>query len=558
LKKKLYLILSIVTLISGCGETTTDDGYAVYIPTPTPTKTTTIVSPSATPTQIPSDANSSKTKIIGKITYDRVMVKIIKSEQRAKLDYNNIQTNSAKWVKVELVDGTCGSQNIIATTKTDENGNYGFYNIDKGQNLKVCVYSKMEEREKYNVEVRDNTNRDAIYVISSSNFSTDSSKRVDLHAESGWGGYSYTGIRQSAPFAILDSIYHAMKKVLEADPNAFFPKLKVNWSVNNVPNGTGNENELRDGLIGTTHFDGEESLYILGKENLDTDEFDDHIIVHEWGHYFEEKFSRADSIGGSHGSGDRLDIRVSFGEGWGNAWSAIATDNPIYFDTQGVRQSDGFYMDIENGESLIKGFFSEDSIQHILYDIYDSNDDGADRLSMGFKPIYKTLTTFQKNTKAFTSIFTFIKGLEEQNPSKMDKIDTILESENISHINDIYGSNIDSNLYGDIVDLSNGYGCTSGRYGIFNKLYNHKYLRFNIEESGYYQIEVVQNNGSGSDPDFGVYKTSPFTHLGDSQATEINREKDDYPLKNGEYLLDISDYNGLLDACFTITIKKIR
>ncbi len=54
------------------------------------------------------------------------------------------------------------------------------------------------------------------------------------------------------------------------------------------------------------------------------------------------QFSRADNIGGSHSLGEALDIRVAFGEGWGNAFSAIATDNPIYFDTYGDMQSTFF------------------------------------------------------------------------------------------------------------------------------------------------------------------------------------------------------------------------
>ena len=63
------------------------------------------------------------------------------------------------------------------------------------------------------------------------------------------------------------------------------------------------------------------------ERNEDSDEYDRHIIIHEWGHYFEDKLSRADSIGGPHGLSDRLDFRVAFGEGWGNAISAIITDD---------------------------------------------------------------------------------------------------------------------------------------------------------------------------------------------------------------------------------------
>lgn len=541
MKKNFYILLATIIFLSGCGEVSNDTAVIV---TPTPT-------PTPTPTLSPIEGdNGDKIKIIGKITYDRVPV----NRNGIGLDYNHIEVESSKWVSVKLVDGECYSDNIIAETKTDRNGEYAFYNIEKGQNLRVCVYSKMEEVEKYSVKVVDNTNSDAIYVIESSLFNTETSKRVDLHADSGWGGYSYNRPRQAAPFAILDSIYQAMQKVLTADPNAYFPKLKINWSKNNVPSPSSSESALREGLIGTTYFDGEDNLYILGDENSDTDEFDDHIMIHEWGHYFEEKFSRADSIGGPHGAGDKLDIRVAFGEGWGNAFSAIATDNPIYFDTQGIRQAEGFAMNIESDPSEVKGYYSEDSIQHILYDLYDSNSDGADRISMGFKPIYRELTTFQKSTPAFTSIFTFIVGLEEQNPSEIDKIDALLRSEDIPHIDDIYGSNIDPKLY---VDIDSNDICTYGSGGYYdnNKLYNHIYLKFRVSENRYYTITVHQNNGSGSDPDFGVYRTSPFEHLGDSKITKPNIEQDRYLLSVGEYLLDIVDYEGLPKACFNVTVE---
>ena len=40
------------------------------------------------------------------------------------------------------------------------------------------------------------------------------------------------------------------------------------------------------------------SLFLMAMDRNagDADEFDDHIIVHEWGHYFEDNFSRSDSV----------------------------------------------------------------------------------------------------------------------------------------------------------------------------------------------------------------------------------------------------------------------
>src|SRR5690606_40072898 len=48
-------------------------------------------------------------------------------------------------------------------------------------------------------------------------------------------------------------------------------------------------------------------IYLLGAENVDTDEFDTHVILHEWAHYFEKALSRTDTIGGMHQYADYLD-----------------------------------------------------------------------------------------------------------------------------------------------------------------------------------------------------------------------------------------------------------
>jgi hypothetical protein len=69
----------------------------------------------------------------------------------------------------------------------------------------------------------------------------------------------------------------------------------------------------------------ENEIYVLGKALVDTDEFDSHVIVHEWGHYFDANLARSDSPGGRHGPGDVLDPRIAFGEAWGNAVASMET-----------------------------------------------------------------------------------------------------------------------------------------------------------------------------------------------------------------------------------------
>ena len=84
------------------------------------------------------------------------------------------------------------------------------------------------------------------------------------------------------------------------DPPLDFPPLYVNWST-----------ESADGVLHA--LDG---LSILqGKVGVDTDEFDRHLVIHEWGHYFENYLSRSNSMGVSW-MGDTKDISLAFGEGF--------------------------------------------------------------------------------------------------------------------------------------------------------------------------------------------------------------------------------------------------
>ena len=83
-------------------------------------------------------------------------------------------------------------------------------------------------------------------------------------------------------YAILDAAYEAHQKVLSVAPNQVLPPLNLFWSVNNRPACCNNAT----GFIGTSHFSSGGSstaaIYILGQANADTDEYDTHVVVHEF------------------------------------------------------------------------------------------------------------------------------------------------------------------------------------------------------------------------------------------------------------------------------------
>ncbi len=546
-------LLSIVALtLLGCGAVDTEEGNknpSSILPIGTVDGTDT----TSTVEELDGTESNATVFMVGTVTYDKVGI----NRNYVGLDHESIKKKPVRQVVVKAI-GSSGE--VISSTTTDDQGTYRLERLPQNREMKIRIYAQMKKagNRGWDVRVQDNTNANSVYVLEGKLVSTgEHNSRRSIHASLGWNDSfeRYTSSRNAAPFAILDSVYTAMNKVIEADARATFPKLLVNWSVNNIAAGNGSEAGLADGQIVTSHFDGENNLYILGDANSDTDEFDNHIIIHEWGHYFESKFSRADSIGGGHGEGERLDIRVAFGEGWGNAFSAIATNDTIYYDTMGQGQNEGWSMDIEGESKKEPGWFSEASVQRIIYDLYDSYDDDQDQLSLGFKPLYDVLVGAQKNTEAFTSLFTFIKALKDENSPEGGKIDNILASENIASINNIYGNDFYP-LYTDMRVGESKNICTSTEYGRGNKLGTHRYIRFAVNRSDRYKISVIQNNGSRSDPDFMLYKTSVFEKVGISDGTAPKKAEESYTLQSGEYLLDISDYNDRTEPCFDVTVNN--
>jgi hypothetical protein len=496
-------------------------------------------------------------KIIGTITYDRVPVEVDASGS-ARLNYANTYKSTGKYLLIKALDE---NDQVLAQTSTNQQGEYTLY-VPENIPVKIRAYARMFKEDVWDLSVVDNTNFKSMYVIEGAlHTGGTSTTRRSLHAASGWDGHSYSGARDAAPFAILDSINTIMQKVVEANPKIIFPQLTINWSVNNVS--VGGDSTL--GQIGTSSYTSNDgNMWILGDTNSDTDEYDDHIIIHEWAHFFEDKFSRSDSIGGGHSSGDALDIRVAFGEGFGNAMSAIATDNPIYFDTSGFNQASGWYMNIESAPSENPGWFSEASIQRILYDLYDSNNEGSDQTSLGFKPIFNAMVDKERNTKAFTSIFTFINALKSENSSQVSAIDQVVASERINIIHDAYGnyrSNTANGVFTTPIYRTLEVGkwvtqCNKNDYGVYNKLGNRTFMKVTIKNEGVYTFGAKPYGSSYGDPDIVLYRTQyPYDIKGMSPLEGESSDALTMNLQAGEYMLEVYD-NSYRNSCFVINLAQ--
>lgn len=339
------------------------------------------------------------------------------------LDYSNITKHPIRGARVLLLDAE--NDEILGETTSTNEGTYSF-KWSGSPNVKIWVHAETKSPP---ITVVDNTAQNAKYVLESAEIVADERTTFDVLASSGWTGSSYGKPRQSAPFTILDAAHAAATKIIAAaEPKPTIPELEINWSVENRPE----DGNVGLGQIGTSYWDGEE-IFILGKEDVDTDEFDTHVIVHEWGHSFEDFLSRSDSPGGSHGFGDVLDPRLAFSEGFCNALSAIVLEpNTIYSDSSGMQQSDGFWDDIDENDTSIDakpGWYSETTVQNVVFDLYDSDANGPedfDKVSLGLSGIYSVMAKDMKQTSAFTTLFPFVAALKSKNAAAAGAIDTLI------------------------------------------------------------------------------------------------------------------------------------
>jgi len=376
------------------------------------------------------DVNVSGTVTVsGKVTFDFVPHAGLGV---GGLDYTSITQRPARLVTVQVIDAG-DDTTVIATDTTDAAGDYSF-TLDPNTDIFIRVRAEMINTAgapSWDFTVVDNTNGDALYVLDTVDINTGAANQtVNINAATTFDGNDYTE-RNGAIFSILDTTYDAFQTIIATDPTVDFVPLKLHWSVNN----TTVSGDIALGEIGTSFYRGGnpiDGLYLLGQEDVDTEEYDKHVIAHEFGHYVEDTLARSDSIGGAHTLSDRLDMRVAFGEGFGNAWSAIATSDPIYIDTLSTNQAFAGGFNVETGTDFgagpngFPGWYNERSVQEVFYDLYDSTNESGDTLSLGFGPIYNVLTGSQVVTPAFTSIFSFIDGLKDANPGDAAAIDAMV------------------------------------------------------------------------------------------------------------------------------------
>jgi hypothetical protein len=375
-----------------------------------------------------------------------------------------------------------------------------------------------------------------------------------------------------------------MQLVTSVDSTAVFGPLDAFWSPNNT---LASPSDIDAGDLGASFYTTDPdrngipnpSLFLLGDAAVDTEEFDDHVIVHEWGHYFEDNFSRSDSVGGAHAVGDQLDARLAFGEGWATALSGIALNNPLYCDTGPAGSAGGFGIGTEVGSYDAQGWYDEISVLRFIYDLWDTTDDeaeglntGADTGSIGFLPIYNTMVGPQAFSETFTTVFSFAAELRATlPPADQAFLDSQLVREDMTPGFDEWGAGelndaspagqqsrdvlplyVDLPADGSVINI-----CSNDDYdgsGDGNKLAVYRYLRINVPGTSAYDVNITTTTTADilpddladprdqSDPDMFIFRDGLLVDFGNSG--DANEEIFTTPVLSGPdiYVADLREF----------------
>jgi len=185
------------------------------------------------------------------------------------------------------------------------------------------------------------------------------------------------------------------------------------------------------GVTEDTFYEETSNFISVSSLKGDTDEYDDTILLHEYGHFVATQLAHDDSEGGQHVLQDVTeDIRLAWSEGWATFFASAVLNNPMTVDTKG--QGAPLQVDIETFKNFPSVFYttSEAAISGMLWDFLDtaaSGDQDNDPAAIGFDKIWKGFT----GMTGPATMESFALALIRQNKEATDPIQTVLQGRKI-------------------------------------------------------------------------------------------------------------------------------
>jgi len=327
---------------------------------------------------------------------------------------------STRWlpvrdVPVELVRAS--DQRILATTYTDDRGSYRLpFTHRAGGEINVRVSPRLEGPG-YSMQVTPHGEGERYESLSAPVMALNQNRLGEYTADFRFG----TTERLGGAFNITDRSLDAFRFIAgHAQPTDL--DLTIVWE-RGVPHSC------------TSCYSN--NTISLGGGFDDPDEYDDSVILHEFGHFFIDVMSHDDSPGGNHG-GERTDPLVAYGEGIATVFALMIEGHPIYVDTM---QSGGMNQNFETANfpeargtntGNVHGQVSEYLVIAVIWDLFDAAPEPHDTISGGAESIMQVLLEYMPTAPsnnqgiAGAELADFVQGFRTLFPEDNEHLDRIL------------------------------------------------------------------------------------------------------------------------------------
>lgn len=190
-------------------------------------------------------------------------------------------------------------------------------------------------------------------------------------------------LSSSGPFNITDAILSGRDYAVARGEAGKF--CRVAWGVNNEAKIGTSAYYAKSENGGTIHLRG-------GPTN--PDEFDDDVILHEYGHFVLDKYSFDKTPGGAHSWFSGTSSKLAWSEGWASFFMGAVRNTRFYVDHTAGSQS---VVNLETIHQFAQGDAVEGAVAGSLYDVFDSSSDAPDAVSDGISHIWNIMTTYIKS-----------------------------------------------------------------------------------------------------------------------------------------------------------------
>lgn len=480
------------------------------------------------------------------------------------------------------------NNNLVQAGATNADGSYSFNLSSKTASYTMIVRSRAANN-CLKVSVLSDINTNLPYGVSKTISITGSNLTAQNLLAS--ANEAVSPMIEGGAFNILFQIYRANKFLRDKSvlsPSASADKVSVFWQAGFTPYAYYGYPTSPISF----YEPGQSKLYICGGiqgnvDSSDTDHFDDSVILHEYGHFLEDRHSRSDSPGGSHNGDFIIDARLAWSEGWANFLQSAVRQHfgdaskEMYIDTYGHKVSSGdfsgyginvkFKLDADlnlGGSSVVRdiptytseGVFREMGIARTLYKLlsssYESSKVGG---SVPFGRMWTAFTNISSSNQLLANFATFAANLKSTLTTNSEW------ASRTSAITAIYSEErqpASTIEYGSVLSQS-GSACPTSMNTSVNSYYGSEWrsnqLRSNDFYSIYYNgssqliVELEKTSVDSLDIDLFIYKNS-YSYQ-ESSSTKSNSSLVLSSQTRNSITKETLNFSGLPAGNYVINVK---